>query len=195
MVRLPEKIAYAKNATHNQFLHSFEGKVKGRYLLAFLVGIGFVGGTKLRQDIETDLGNPAYILDEWYPGRDVIFMFDRAVRSGLSPERIGLLSVPAYKRANPTLFEGKTARQAFELLDQGLRSETSYAFSPTVFVEATRALVHRRDAPIPCGYMVGLLKGLLDVVPVHGTVQEIECQWDGVRACRYEACWTQEPVK
>lgn len=191
MVSLPEKIAYARNAAHNQFLHNFDGKVKGRYQLAFLVGIGFVGGLQLRQDIETDLGNPIYALDEWYSGRDVILMFDRAVRRGLSPERIGLLSVPAYKRANPSVFEGKTIRQAFEFLDQGFRSETTYGTCPAAILESTRALIQRTDAPIPCGYMVGLLKGLLDLFEVQGRVREIECQWDGAGACRFEAGWSE----
>ncbi len=138
----PTQIAYAKNAAHEQFLRNFDGKLKGRYNLAFLVGIEFVGGHQLRREIETALGNPTYRPDEWCSGRDLIVMFDLAVRAGVSPERIGMLTMPTYKRAYPDLFKGKTVRDGLVLFDQGYRTDTTYGgVSP--------ALIHRRDHRFP----------------------------------------------
>ena len=52
---------------HEQFLRNSDGKLKGRYNLAFLVGIEFVGGHQLRRDIETALGNPTIALTNGVP--------------------------------------------------------------------------------------------------------------------------------
>ena len=74
METLPKQIVYAKNAAHQQFLDSFEGSLKGRSSIAALVVIEFIGGSKLRNDIEAELGNPNYQPNEWCSARDLILM-------------------------------------------------------------------------------------------------------------------------
>jgi hypothetical protein len=187
---LPAQITYAKNAAHNQFLHSFDGKLKGRYCIAFLVGIEFIGGPELRREIEGLLGNPKYPLDEWCSARDLIVMFDRAVRAGIAPERIGLLTMPAYKRSYPEVFEGKTLRDGLIIFDHGYRADTTYGgVSPGSLIEPTRAFIHRTGSPLPCDYFIGVIKGLFGIFSIEGEVREVQCQWDGAPACRFEARW------
>lgn len=193
MAILPTQITYAKNPAHNQFLHNFDGKLKGRYHLAFLVGIEFVGGQQLRRDIEALLGNPTYPLDEWCSARDLIIMFDGAMRAGVSPERIGLLTMPTYKRSNPDLFKGKTLRDGLAIFDYGYRTDTTYGgVSPASLIQPTRALIHRTGSPLPCDYFIGVIKGLFGVFSVEGMIQEIRCQWAGAPSCCFEARWPDE---
>src|SRR5215471_13938292 len=126
MELLTRQISYAKNAAHQQFLSSFNGRLKGRSNLAFLVVIEFIGGSQLRKEIETELGHPIYQPDEWCSARDAIVMFDRAIRAGLPAERLGFRVMPTYKRTFPALFEGKTVRDAFEILETAYRANTTY---------------------------------------------------------------------
>ena len=51
-------VAYAKTAAHEHFVLRFDGGVKGRYHLAFLVGVEYLGGQALRHAIEKELGTP-----------------------------------------------------------------------------------------------------------------------------------------
>jgi hypothetical protein len=60
----------------------------------------------------------------------MVIIFDRAVRAGVSVERVGELVFPAYKRANPTLFDGKTVLNGFELLERAYRDDTTYGGAP-----------------------------------------------------------------
>jgi hypothetical protein len=190
METIAKQIVYAKNAAHQQFLDSFNGKLKGRSNLAFLVVIEFIGGSKLRNDIEVALGNPTYQPDEWCSARDAIVMFDRAVRAGVSPERLGYRVMPTFKRSFPALFEGKTVRDAFEILEQAYRSNTTYGgVAPGALVEPTRALVYRKGSPLPCDYFVGVINGLLGIFSIEATTREIACQWNGEPACCYETKW------
>jgi hypothetical protein len=187
-------IVYAKNAAHQQFLESFEGKLKGRSSIAALVVIEFIGGSKLRKDIEAELGNPAYQPDDWCSARDLIVIYDRALRAGVSAERLGYRVMPTFKRTFPKLFEGKTVRDAFRILEKAYRENTTYGgVAPGAHVETTRALVYRKGSPLPCDYFVGVINGLLGLFSVEGTTREIECQWNGAPACCYEAMWSLKP--
>ncbi len=190
MLTFPAKIVYAKNPAHEQFMRSFDGKLLGRYHIAFLVVIEFAGGPELRRSIEDALGHPTYLPNEWFSARDLIVMFDLAIRAGVAAERIGTLVMPTFKRANPKVFEGTTIRDGFERFDQGYRDDTTYGgVSPGTLVEPTRAVVHRKGSPLPCDYFAGVVKGLLGVFSIQGTCREVECQWTGARACRFEATW------
>jgi hypothetical protein len=184
-------IAYAKNLAHQRFVQSFEGKLKGRYVMAFLVGVEFLGGAALRQQIEHELGNPHYAPDEWTSARDMIVIFDRAARAGVSVERMGELVMPAYKRANPQAFAGKNVIDAFDILERGYRMDTTYGgVSPESERMLGRVRVFRIGSPVPCPYFVGVLRGLLQCFGVAGVVSEIGCQWDeGGKSCCFEARW------
>jgi hypothetical protein len=190
METFPHQIVYAKNAAHQQFLESFNGQLKGRSNLAFLVVIEFIGGPQLRKDIEVALGYPTYQPDEWCSARDAIVMFDLAIRAGVPAERLGYRVMPTYKRQFPAVFEGKTVRDAFEILEQAYRANTTYGgVAPGALVEPTRALIYRQGSPLPCDYFVGVINGLLGLFSIRGTSREIECQWNGAPACCYEARW------
>jgi hypothetical protein len=183
-------IAYAKNLDHQRFIQSFEGKLKGRYVMAFLVGVEFLGGAPLRQQIERELGNPAYGPDQWASARDMVVIFDRAARHGVSVERMGELVMPAYKRANPQAFAGKSVYDAFAILERGYRQDTSYGgVSPEPEKLAGLMRVFRSNAPGPCQYFVGVIKGLLQCFGVGGSVREVACQWEGAKSCCFEARW------
>jgi len=187
MQTFPAQIAYAKNAEHERFLRAFDGKLKGRYHTAFLVSIEFIGGSDLRRNVEAALGHPTYLGDEWYSARDLIVMFDLAVRAGVLPERIGALVTPTHKRAHPELYEGKTVRDVVALLESGYRLDTTYGgVSPGSLVDSKRMLVYRKGSPTPCEHFTGVIKGTLGVVSAQGTVHEIGCQWNGAPACCYE---------
>ena len=196
MIAFPTSVIYAKNPQHEQFLRNFDGRVKGQYHIAYLVAIEFSGGAKLRGEIEKALGEPTYLPNEWYPAKDMIVMFDRAIRAGVSPERVGLQTMPTYKRVNPDKFEGKSVREGFQLLEQAFRADTTYGgVSPGLLAEAGRAKIYRKGSPLPCDFFVGVIKGLLTVFSVNGTVQEVECQWNGAPACCIEARWTSGPTR
>src|SRR5205807_6291833 len=169
MDTLPKQIVYAKNVAHQQFLDSFNGKLKGRSSIAALVVIEFIGGSRLRKDIEAELGNPTYQPEEWCSARDLIVMYDRALRAGVSAERLGYRVMPTFKRSVPAFFEGKTARDAFQILEQAYRENTTYGgVAPGAHVEPTRALVYRKGSPLPCDYFVGVINGLLGIFSVRG---------------------------
>jgi hypothetical protein len=190
METVPRQIAYAKNVAHQRFLDSFNGQLKGRSNLAYLVVVEFVGGSELRKDIEAALGNPTYVPDEWCSARDAIVIFDRAVRAGLPMERLGYRVMPTFKRAFPARFEGKTVHDAFQILEDAYRENTTYGgVSPGALVEPTRALVYRKGSPLPCDYFPGVINGLLGLFSIEATTREIACQWDGAPACCYEANW------
>ena len=187
-------VAYAKNPEHERFIQSFEGQVKGRYHLAFLVGIEYIGGHDLRARIEKELANPHYQPDDWYSARDMVVMFDRAVRAGLAVGRVGELVMPTYKRSNPKAFEGKTIIHGFEILEQAYRAHTSYGgVSPPHEVEPRCVRLYRLS-PLPCEYFVGVVKGLLSVFGIQGTSREVTCQWEGGVRCCFEARWEDAPI-
>jgi len=192
METLTRQIVYAKNAVHQQFLNSFEGKLKGRSNLAFLVVIEFIGGAEVRKDIESALRNPVYQPDEWYSARDAMVMFDRAIRAGVPAERLGHSVMPSYRRTFPDRFRGKTTmHDAFELLEQAYHAHTTYSdASPGPVIESTRALIYRKGSPLPCDYFVGVIDGLLRIFSVKATIRETACQWNGAPACCYEARWS-----
>ena len=192
METLPKQIIYAKNAAHQQFLDAFEGSLKGRSSIAALVVIEFIGGSKLRKDIEAELGNPTYQPNEWCSARDLILMYDRALRAGVSAERMGHRVMPTFMRSFPELFEGKTVRDAFYILEKAYRENTTYGgVAPGPHIEPTRALIYRKNSPLPCDYFVGVINGLLGIFSVKATTLEIECQWNGAQACCYEAKWSR----
>ena len=190
MLTLPTQIAYAKNEAHQRFLESFNGELKGRINITFLVVIEFVGGSALRKEIETALGNPIYQPEKWYSARDPILMFDHAIRAGLPMERLGRRVMPAFRRTHPGIFEGKTVRNAFEILENAYRADTTYGgVTHGMVVEPTRALVYRKGSPLPCDYFVGVINGLLGIFSIEAKTREVECQWDGAPACCFEANW------
>jgi hypothetical protein len=190
METLPRQIVYAKNAAHQQFLDSFDGKLKGRSNLAFLVVIEFIGGSQLRKEIEAVLGNPIYQPDEWSSARDAIVIFDRALRAGVSAERLGYRVMPTFKRTFPAVFQGKTVHDAFGILEQAYRSNTTYGgVTPGALIEPKRVLIYRKGSPLPCDYFVGVINGLLGIFSIEAATREIACQWNGAGACCYEANW------
>ncbi|HWZ42239.1 MAG TPA: hypothetical protein VNW97_02125 [Candidatus Saccharimonadales bacterium] len=190
MEMLPKRIVYAKNDAHQKFLDTFNGQLKGRTNLSFLVVIEFVGGEQLRKKIEAMLGNPTYLPDEWCSARDAIVMFDQALRAGVAAERLGHRVMPTYKNNFPAIFEGKTIRDAFEILERAYASNTTYGgVSPVAVVEPKRALVYRKGSPLPCDYFVGVINGLLKLFSIDSTTREIACQWNGAPACCYETTW------
>jgi hypothetical protein len=184
-------IAYAKNSRHERFiLKEFDGQLKGRYVIAFLVAVEFLGGAPLRKQIEHELGDPKYGLDAWVPGRDLVFIFDRATRAGVSVERMGEILVPAYKRANPQDFEGRTVFDGADILEHGFRQSSTYGpVSPPHEKMVAGLRVYRTDSPMPCVYFAGVIKGLLQVFNIFGSVRETECQWEGAKSCCFEARW------
>lgn len=191
MVTAPlPSVSYAKSPEQEEFVQNFQGKLKGRYHLAFLVGVEYLGGAPLRAEIERELGNPTYNLEEMTPARDVIVIFDRAVRAGLSVERLGQLVFPTYQRKNPKAVEGKTIAEGFELLERAYREDTNYdGVSQAHEVEPGCVRLHRKGSPLPCAYFVGVLKGVLTVFGVDGVARETACQWDGAPGCCFEARW------
>ncbi len=187
------KLAYAKNPEHQSFILGFEGQLKGRYNLLFLETIGVLGGAKLRADIERELGHPTYTPEGWAPVRDCIYMFDQACRAGVSVEQMGELVMPAYKLAKPEAFEGRSIVDAFEILEKGYRQDTSYGgVSPGLRAGRDHASVFRRNSVFPCSYFVGVIRGLLGIFRVQGSIAEVECQWKGAPSCRFDARWTPE---
>ena len=189
--QIAHAIAYAKNDAHQRFLENFQGQLKGRINITFLVVIEFVGGPALRKEIELALGNPTYEPEKWYSARDPILMFDRALRAGLPMERLGRRVMPAFKRTFPSLFEGKSVRDAFHILERAYRTDTTYGgVAPGMLVEPTRALIYRKGSPLPCDYFVGVINGLLGIFSIEAKTREVECQWDGAPACCYEADWS-----
>jgi hypothetical protein len=186
-----DSVAYAKNPAHERFVQRFEGKLKWRYHLAFLVGVEFLGGKALRAAIEQELGNPDFPLNEMRPARDMVVIFDRAIRAGLKIERIGELVFPAYKRAHPELFAGATPLDGFALLERGYREDTNYGgVSPAQEISNGRVRLYRTDSPAPCQYFVGCLHGVLHTFGIHdGSAEEVACQWDGAPSCAFEVRW------
>ena len=190
MSKLVTDVAYAKSPEHNERLSHYEGGVKGRYLLAFLAGVGCLGGSELRAEVESDLGSPEYRLDTWYPVAHMVLIFDRAARAGIELRRLGGLVLPAYKRAHPERFEGQSVEQAFDVLERGFREDTTYGGVSQAH-EITPGLVRlfRTDSPVPCDFFCGVVEGLFHVFGVAGTVSEVECQWEGAESCCFEAHW------
>lgn len=187
-----ESVAYAKNPDHERFIQGFIGECRGRYHLAFLVGVEILQGPPLRAKIEGDLGHPRCLPDEMYPGRDLAVIFDRAVRAGLSAERLGQLVIPTYKRSNPQIFEGKTVADAFEILERGYRTDTTYgSVSPAHEAGPGRVRIFRVGHPTPCAVFVGVIGGLFKVFGVEGSAAETACQWEGAATCCFEARWEQ----
>jgi uncharacterized protein (TIGR02265 family) len=185
-------IAYARSPEHQRLIETFEGRLKGRYLLTYLAGVQFLGGTELRSQIEQDLGEPRYQLDEWYSAQDMILIFDRAVRAGLDPMRLGELVLPAYKRAHPDHFVDRTISDGFDILEKGYRLDTSYGgVTPGHEIAPGCVRLFRHDSPAPCDYFVGVLRGVLSVFGVEGTAHEVACQWQGAESCAFEVRWEE----
>ena len=183
-------VAYAKNPDHERFIQGFTGQCRGRYHLAYLVGVEILSGPALRAEIERDLGQPRYLPDQMYPSRDLAVIFDRAVRAGLSAERLGELVIPTYKRVNPHAFEGRSVADGFEILERGWRTETTYGgVSPAHEVEPGRVKIFRVGQPTPCAFFVGVIHGLFKAFGVEGSAAETTCQWEGAQSCCFEARW------
>jgi hypothetical protein len=184
-------VFYAKNGEQERFiLHDFKGQLKGRYVIAFLVGIEYLGGKGLRRQIELELGDPHYALDGWVSGRDLVIIFDRAARAGVSMERMGEILVPAYKRANPEEFVGRTVQDGADILERAYRLATTYGGVSPAHEKSTHQLrVYRMNSPMPCLYFAGVIKGLLQTFSLLGTVRETSCQWEGAKSCCFEARW------
>jgi hypothetical protein len=187
-------VAYAKSQAQERFILGFGGKLKGRYVIGFLVGVEYLGGAALRQQIERELGNPHYGPDEWVTVRDMAVIFDRAVRAGVSVERIGELVMPSYKRAHPAAFAGRTVHDAFDILERAYRQDTTYGgVSPGLEKAPGLVRVHRLNSPLPCDCFSGVIKGLLQCFGVISAVHEISCQWQGAPTCCWEARWSSSP--
>ncbi len=189
-----ESIAYAKNPAHERFIQNFGGKLKGRYVIGFLVGVEYLGGAPLRKQIEAELGNPRYGPDEWVAVRDMAVIFDRAIRAGVSVERMGELVMPAYKRSHPQAFAGRTVQDAFDILERAYRQDTTYGgVSPGLEKAPGLVRVHRFNSPLPCPCFSGVIKGLFHTFGVLSSVHEIACQWEGANSCCWEARWNLAP--
>ena len=119
-------------------------------------------------------------------------MYDGALRAGVSAERLGYRVMPTFMRSFLELFEGKTVRDAFHILEKAYRENATYGgVAPGPHIEPTRALVYRKNSPLPCDYFVGVINGLLGIFSVKAMTHEIECQWNGAPACCYEATWSR----
>jgi hypothetical protein len=183
MRELPAKISYAKSSLQDRFIQQFDGQLKGRYLLAFLVGVQYMGGAPLRAAIEQELGNPHYGLDEWCSARDMVLVFDRAHRAGISMQRLGELVMPAYKRANPEALAGLDVAGGLALLERAYRESTTYGgVSPVHEVEHGRAVLYRTGSPLPCEYFVGAVTGTLHTFGAEGTWRRPSASGRGRRA-------------
>lgn len=188
------RVAFAKTAAHGRFVQGFEGRAKGRHVIAYLAGVGMLGGQDLVGSIKRDLGNPTYLPDAMYPGRDLAVICDRAARAGLSLRRLGEIILPSLRRANPEIFERKTIAEAFEVLEQASRRDTSYYENetwPAPQLAPGRAVVFRPGRPTPCETFEGILLGLLKTFGVEGSVKETECLWKGSPYCAFEARWSE----
>jgi hypothetical protein len=191
-VALETPIVYARSKEHDQFLRSFVGDLKGRYLLAYAVGIEVVSGRELRLQVERELGDPRFEPETLYDIRYLVVMLDRAMRQGLSSERLGELIVPTRKRTNPQAFAGKTVGEAFQSMIDGYRADSSVGDFQLELAPG-HARVLRGDFPGPCEMFVGVIRGLLRVMGTTGTAEETVCRWrGGVKRCIYDAHW-QEP--
>jgi hypothetical protein len=185
-----DHVHYAKNPRHDRFLCEFEGHIKGRYLLALLVGTGVLGGLPLRQEVERELGLTSCAPDQMYDAALYIRACDRASRAGLSMVRMGELIFPAYRRSHPALFEGKTVVDAFRLLEHAYRTETSWGgMSQPLRLQGNQATFYRKSQPGPCELGKGALLGVLRTFELSGAVDEVACQWEGAEACRLEVTW------
>lgn len=191
-ISLLPTVAFAKSPAHERFVQGFEGQTKGRYVIAYLAGVGVLGGHTVVDSIKRELGSPVYLPDGMYPGRDLAVICDRAARAGLSLARLGQLIMPSRQRANPEMFEGKTIEEAFEVLEQASRRDTSYYENkswPPPKIEPGCAVVYRPGRPTPCETFVGIVQGLLKVFGVSGSVRETACLWKGSAYCTFEARW------
>lgn len=185
-------VAFAKSPAHERFVQSFEGQTKGRYVIAYLAGVGVLGGASLAESIKRELGNPVYLPDGMYPGRDLAVICDRAARAGFSLSRLGQLIMPSRQRANPEMFRDRTIQEAFEVLEQASRRDTTYYENkswPSPRIEPGHAVVYRPGRPTPCETFVGIVEGLLRIFGVSGTVRETACLWEGSSHCTFEARW------
>jgi hypothetical protein len=180
-------VRFAKTPEHAEFLRTFEGQIKGRYIIAVLVGIGVLGGAELRAEVERQLGHASFTPDQMYPASEYVLACDRAARAGLSFVRIGELIFPAYRRAHPELFEGRTVFDAFKLLEHAYRTETTWGgMSAPMALDGRHATFYRRSQPAPCEMGKGVLLGVLRAFDATGTVEETACQWEGAEACRLD---------
>jgi hypothetical protein len=193
--RIPlSRIVYAKNAKHEAFIQQFDGKLKARYVISYLVSVEFVGSTPLRKLIENELGNPKYRPDDWVSAWNMVVIFQRATEMGLSSERLGETVFPAYKRSRPALFEGRSLLDGFSILEQAYRDDTTYGgVSQGRDLEPGCARLYRKGSPLPCEYFVGVLKGVLRVFGARGSVQEVACEWEGRPSCCFEVRWDTSP--
>jgi hypothetical protein len=183
-------VCYARNQIHEAFIRGFDGQLKARYNSAFLAQVETLGGARLRAEIERELGNPSYQPDEWRSVRETVLILDRAARAGVSLEAMGELVMPTYKESYPLVFEGRTITDAFDILEAAYRRDTSYGgVSPGLVKGPGRASVFRQNSVFPCGYFIGVIKGLLRLFGTEGTVLEMECQWEGSPSCRFDARW------
>lgn len=190
--RLLKTVAFAKSPEHERFVQDFKGKTRGRYALAYLVGVGVLGGPKLRASIETELGNPQFVPGEMYPALHVAVICDRAVRARLAITRLGELCFPAFRRAHRGLFEHKSVMDGFQLLERASRQDSGYYGDqrwPDPKVEPGHAVVYRPGRPTPCDAYVGILLGMLRSFGVEGSAEETACLWEGAPYCAFETRW------
>jgi|CXWL01.1.fsa_nt_gi hypothetical protein len=79
--------------------------------------------------------------------------------------------MPAIKRADPRAFEGKTVLDGFDILGKAYWEDSgSGGLSAGRAIEPGHVLLFMRDSPLPCQYLVGVVKGLLEVFGVQGAV-------------------------
>jgi hypothetical protein len=185
-------VAFAKSPEHERFVQEFEGQTRGRYAIAYLVGIQVLGGPKLRAEIEAELGNPTFLPDQLYSALYVAIVCDRAVRAGLPVVRLGELCFPAFRRAHRELFEHTSVEDGFSLLERASRQDSGYYGDqqwPQPQLGAGRAVVFRPGRPTPCEAYVGILSGMLQSFGVEGSARETACLWQGAPFCTFEAVW------
>lgn len=123
---LLKTVAFAKSPEHERFVQDFSGKTRGRYALAYLVGVEVLGGPGLRASIERELGSPQFVPDEMYAALNVAVICDRAVRARLAITRLGELCFPAFRRAHRELFEHTSVMDGFQLLERASRQDSGY---------------------------------------------------------------------
>lgn len=191
--RLLPTVAFAKSPEHERFVQEFQGETRGRYALAYLVGVEVVGGPDLRNSIDRELGNPLFLPDQMIPALNLAVICDRAVRARLAIPRLGELAFPAFRRAHRELFEKTSVADGFDLLERASRQDSSYYGAqawPAPQVQAGRAVMFRPGRPTPCEAHVGIIVGMLRSFGVEGAAEETACRWQGAPFCTFEVKWS-----
>jgi hypothetical protein len=183
-------VSYAKNRAHEQFLLRARGELRGRYILALLIGVGNLGGIPLRLQIEEEVGRALYLPDLMYPARELVLICHYAHAAGVPLARLGETLAPTFRRAHPEAFSDCSMEHICAIIENAYREETTCSSVSAVdYAIPGFARIFRRNQPAPCAFVEGVLKGFLSVMNASGTAEEVACQWQHGASCTYELHW------